>query len=173
MIGSALYSLEIETVLSFYNTSYFNYDELPNYNSIHDVFEPHNNFRIINVSSDKKKKEGHWIAIFRRNDNLIEYFDSKGLPPDIACMFTNKLKVNKNKRYYTELLAKTPEIRTLYNTVKLQKDRTNTCGKWVLSRILSMGTPLDTYVKMMNNITGDKDVFINRLYTIPRHKIRD
>ena len=165
-IGTPLYSTELETVLGFYNATFLNYDELPKYSTIFDIFED-NNFRILYIGSDNTNV-GHWVTILARSDTQIEWFDSLGYPPDGVNKLLNDNVANQNKAYYTELIRKTPEVRTIFNTVKLQSLSANTCGKWVLARILSIKTKLPDFLKLMGAIQDiNLDMFIDKMYTVP------
>lgn len=167
MSNSALYTSELENFLKCYNTTFLNYDDLPRYNSIFDIFE-NNNFRILYISSDYRPI-GHYVVVLCRTDDVIEFFCSYGYAPDSHNKLMNRSAENKSKTFYHDLLAKTPEVKTIYNSTKLQGPRTNTCGKFCILRILSMKTKLKDFLKLLDCIDGVTiDRFVDKLISVPQ-----
>ena len=160
-----LSNLEIENFLKCYDTTYINYNELASTASMHDIFDA-TNFRIMHLPSDHSDI-GHWVAIFRRTDDLFEYFDPMGIAPDESNKRLNSKPENRSKKYFRELISRTPNARFIYNAQPLQSPDSLICGKYVIARVLSMKTQLKEYIDLLLTISTDLDVFINKTITIP------
>ena len=87
---------------------------------------------------------GHFTLLSHIDDNTIEYYDSFGQLPDTIKEFADKINCS-----------------VIFSSVKLQNAKSFLCGKHVILRLLSVGTPLDEYVKFMRsnkNYSPDKIV---------------
>lgn len=117
-------------------------------------------------------KFGHWTCIFESVtkvpkvskftnfdedfdgdfERCIEFFDSLGFIPDDEL---RRLNYGGNDSIILNGLAQIKESGTpvVYNSKKLQSrdPGINTCGRWVLARLLTSDMPLETFQKMMNN----------------------
>lgn len=159
-----LSNVMIENFLKCYNTKYFHYDDFINYTNINDVFD-NTNFRIIYLPSDHNNV-GHWVVMFRRDNNLIEYFDPMGIKPDECNKWLNTQEENKNKTHFNDIISSTPNMKYIYNNSQLQASNSILCGKYVISRIIAMKTKLQDYLNILGNIE-DREAFIDQMYTIP------
>ncbi len=105
-----------------------------------------------------KKNYGHWVTIFRVNDHKVEFFDSYGFIPDNEFAFIPKTFQNEYypyNRYLTKLLYESND-KVEYNHDHLQSkgNGINTCGRYVVNRLLNRNIPLKKYVKILQS---DKD----------------
>ena len=128
------------------------YSELKNYNNINDLLSEPFDFRIILIESDYNT--GHWCCIVKYK-NIIEYFNSYGTGTGYDFNFISRTvsrMLGQGRDDLLELLrTKEPHQELYYNKKRLQKNAEgiNTCGRWVIARILSSkcGYELDDFIK--------------------------
>jgi hypothetical protein len=122
------------------------YSDLANYQSIYQLLPKKNDFCII--LTEMKENEGHWCSLLRypyKGKDCIEWFDSYGVRPDgeldYIPSFVKKM-LGENTHYLSGLIQTIDPSTTdfVYNKSKLQalQDGINTCGRWVICRILMM-----------------------------------
>lgn len=172
----ALTNEDIEDALHIYNVETISYDDIPRYHNVVDMFEENdsrhiigNNCKVIFIPSDKRDI-GHFVCVLMRTPTLYEWFDSTGIPPDMANELLNEKEENKEKRYFTDLIKRSgSNIKFIFNESELQPlNGSNTCGKWIVSRIFAMKTSLKDYLEVIDSIEGmSPDTAIAKLYTIP------
>ena len=112
------------------------YSDLSNFDNIDDVFND-NSFVIVLIES--KPSAGHWCCMLRY-DNTIELYDSYSGTLDNELNYISKqmkIELGENEHILTELLKKSGH-KIVVNKYKFQSEKNNvdTCGKWVLLRIL-------------------------------------
>jgi len=144
------------------------YDQLKNYKNIESLLYPFNRVIILYVwKKSENMRHVHWIGVHVNNRNNIEVFDSFG---NFVDDFLNKIDVkfrNENGqsyRYLTDLLLKhrgTIE----YNEKKLQNDKSNTCGKWVIYRFLRNDLTLEQFQNLFSKNTQRNDNIILKLFS--------
>jgi len=110
---------------------------------------------------------GHWVTIFKVNDHKVEFFDSYGYIPDNEFSFIPKTFQNEYypyNRYLTKLLYES-NYKIEYNHTPLQSkgNGINTCGRYVVNRLLNRNIPLKEYVKILQS---DKNKNSDELITI-------
>ena len=128
------------------------YSELKNYNNINELLTEPFDFRIILIESSYNC--GHWTAIIKYK-NIIEYFNSYGTGTGYDFNFiSNSVSrmLGQGRDDLLELLrTKEPHQELYYNKKRLQKnvDGINTCGRWVIARVLASkcGYELDDFIK--------------------------
>ena len=105
---------------------------------------------------------GHWITMFKRGTNTIEYFDSYGEPPEAQRKWIpeEQLEALAEGEPWLYKLLKQSGYRVYYNTHPYQTDKNdvNTCGRWAVARlILKDMSNLDFYraVKMSKEKPDD------------------
>jgi hypothetical protein len=153
------YSRELARLLSDSDfTRYFGegkvikYSDLANYSNINQLLPKEQDFRIILVES--QYNQGHWVAILKYGD-ILEWFNSYGTKPEYDFKFiptTIKHLLGQGGNLLTKLLhTKRADQKIYYNKKKFQEinDSVNTCGRWVIARILAMlvGYELDDFIK--------------------------
>jgi len=144
------------------------YDQLKDYKNIESLLYPFNRVIILYVwKKSENIRHGHWIGLHINNKNNIEVFDSFG---NFVDDFLNKIDVkfkkenSENYRYLTNLLLRyngTVE----YNEKKLQNDKSNTCGKWVIYRFLRNDLTLEQFQKLFTKNTKKNDNIILNLFS--------
>lgn len=123
-----------------YKNNVIKYSDLANYKSIEELLPNDKSYKIILI--EQNYNSGHWTCLLRYG-NTIEWFDSYGLPVDGELKFINSVKrrlLGEGRKTLTELLSKVKDKNIVYNKVKLQKlcNKSATCGRWVILRILMM-----------------------------------
>ena len=117
------------------------YSDLANYNSIQQLLPKNKSWKIILIENEHNS--GHWTLLLRYN-NTIEWFNSYGTFPSAELDFISpqqKAMLNQDIKHLNILLTQAlPKFHIIYNKRKLQelKDGVNTCGKWIILRIIMM-----------------------------------
>jgi len=123
-----------------YKNNVIKYSELANYNSIEELLPKDRSYKIILI--EENYNSGHWTCILRYGDT-IEWFDSYGIDVDCELKFINAVKrrlLGEGRTILRDLLKKTKGKKIVYNHYKFQKlcNKSATCGRWVILRILMM-----------------------------------
>lgn len=145
------------------NVNIITYNDLSYYNNIKKAF---NHKKFLVILFENKKNFGHWCCLFFHNNNTLEFFDSYGLMPDDELKFTsNVFRKNNNMLlpHLTYLLLKSP-YNIEYNNYKFQSynNNTNTCGRWVIVRLLYNDININDFYKIFGNIKNS-DKFITKI----------
>jgi hypothetical protein len=86
------------------------------------------------------ESSGHWLTMFKRGDNTIEYFDSYGEKPEAQREWLTEemLEDLGQSEPYLMNLLKASGYKVYYNTVRYQKvkDDYNSCGRWCVARLI-------------------------------------
>lgn len=131
------------------------YNKLQEYDNINELLPEPFDFRII--LTEQKQNEGHWCCLLKYK-NIIEWFDPYGVRPDgewnyIPSAIKHALGQGGNP---LSKLLKTIEKgqKVYYNKRRIQstKEGINTCGRWVICRILSamLGWELDDFINKVD-----------------------
>ncbi len=132
------------------NTKIYVLDQLKKYKNVDDLFGDKDNCVIL--IPYKSNNIGHWVCLIKRDNDVIEFFDSYGNKP-----------IYESRKIILDYLMKSPyEIR--YNHHKLQKFG-STCGRWVILRILFSDKNEDEF-KNLNLNDFDVSDITNYLYNI-------
>lgn len=107
---------------------------------------------------------GHWVLVYRRGDNIVEFFNSYGGRPDDDLKHIKKKfrdASNQNYTYLLKLLCEAPE-EIHFNQYKFQKrgKEVQTCGKWCIVRLLFGNLDIDQFHKLFKGLDGDRVVCI-------------
>ena len=117
------------------------YSELANYNSIQQILPRNKSWKIILIENEYNS--GHWTLLLRYN-NTIEWFNSYGTFPSAELDYISQQQkkiLNQDVKHLNILLTQAlPKFRIIYNKRKLQQleNGVNTCGKWIILRIIMM-----------------------------------
>jgi len=128
------------------------YHELQNINSIDDILI--NNGACI-ILYETRQNFGHWTALIRQSNNVLEFFDSYGFQLDQEL---NYAKYN-NTPYLSNLVNKS-SYQLIQNTHRLQRyaKDINTCGRWTSLRIVLKNMNIGDFVRLFttnNSYNGD------------------
>jgi len=136
------------------------YSELKKYDNLDEALGPHDALVLL---YETRENFGHWVTIFRRGD-LIEHFDSYGYFPDDELKFIPEYFRKVNGLDYPHLTALMYEsgYKPSYNEYVLQSDKrdVNTCGRWVVARLILRHLPLDKFVKLFKNKDYSPDFLV-------------
>jgi hypothetical protein len=105
------------------------YHELVNYSSLDEVLGENQAMILL---YETRENFGHWVAVFKVDDDTVEFFDPYGLQMDQELNYATY----NNESTLTNLV-KASGYKLIVNKVRLQtfvKD-INTCGRWASIRI--------------------------------------
>ncbi len=154
-------SLSSKDISDFFDgkVNIITYKELINYDNIDDVLGQYNMCVLLFLS---KPNFGHWTCVFRTIDDGIEFFDSYSFKPDSELSLINmdfRKQSNQQYPYLTYLLYKSKKP-IEYNHHKFQKIsnsvKYNTCGRWVIIRLLFKDIKLEKFIKLFNIPNADE-----------------
>ena len=143
------------------------YPQLAEYTDLDDALGPH---KALILLYETKKNYGHWVCVFRRDKDTLEFFDPYGTVPDdeLKDIDMNFRKVNNElKPHLLSLMAKTGN-KIIYNNFKLQKleNDINTCGRWTGLRILLRDMTIEQFKDFIKQNPNYPPDFIATILTI-------
>jgi hypothetical protein len=135
------------------------YSELANYQTIDELLPKERDFRIILVEDSHNK--GHWCCILKYN-KTIEWFNPYGIRPDAQKNLLGKVRnqmLGQHEDYMTKLMKGGNGYKLIYNKKRLQKLKAgiNTCGRWIILRIICMKDMLMTLPMFLKMIKENKE----------------
>lgn len=136
------------------------YDQLAVFGKISDLWKGGFTAAIILLQKeDVRKKEdavGHFILLLNYG-SYVEHFDSYGLTAD------EELAIIK-ERHLTKFFNN-DEKGLVQNTTRLQKygGNINTCGRWVVARLLLKDMTLKEFIKFMKSIGTPNDQMVTMM----------
>lgn len=129
------------------------YRDLYKYDNIEDILGKHK--ACVILYETKEPLYGHWCVIFQQNPDTIEFMDSYGflidseispnfMDPEILKSFYNGPKLRR-------LIYFSKYKYIVYNNYALQERKAgiNTCGRWVVSRLIFRNLSLEQFVKYL------------------------
>ena len=157
----------------FPNTKNFvmKYSDLENIKHLNEILPYDKSFKIILI--EQNFNLGHWVLILRYG-NVYEFFDSYGLKIDQELKFIHRIQnilLGQNKKYMTELFKKIPKgFKKIVNRKRLQqvKNKSATCGRWVISRIqlMRMGYNLEEYQDFVKKWASKLELSLDEIVTL-------
>ncbi len=152
------YSLSNDDIGNYLNNriKVVTYKDLYNFNSIDDLLSP---FGVIALLFETRPGNGHWTILFKRNNQMIEFFDSYGLVVDDELKFVNskyKNMLRENYKYLTKLIYDSP-YELEYNPHHFQKldGNVNTCGRWIILRYIYKSLTIDEFFRVIKDISKE------------------
>jgi hypothetical protein len=108
---------------------------------------------------ESKRGYGHWIAVIKMGEDLVEVFDSYGIfKPDEELDNINVTFKRQSKQDYPYLrrLLYDSGYRVEYNNYPLQSEdpEVATCGRYAVTRILLRDLALKEYVASLRGVKG-------------------
>jgi hypothetical protein len=140
------------------------YEDLAKFQSIDEALGPHGAMIILYQS---KKLDGHWISVFKVDDNFLEFFDPYGFKIDQELPF-----FEFNLRQGIPLLShliQNSNYKLITNQIDFQTIRKdiNTCGRYSSLRIKMRTTPLKQFqALLLNNPNDNPDFYVSALTII-------
>jgi hypothetical protein len=99
---------------------------------------------------------GHWVCIFKLNDNTLEFFNPYGgFPDDSLRLISTKFKKKSHQdKPYLSLLMLQSSYELTYNEFQFQsrKGDIKTCGRHCVVRILNRDKSLYEYHTLLNQL---------------------
>lgn len=147
-----------------YKCNMLTYPQLTEYNTIDDALGKHGTLILL---YETRNNFGHWVCLFKRDKNTIEFFDSYGLLPDDELKFIPdhfRMISEQVLPHLTSLLYHSG-YKVIYNEHRLQRKLrdVSTCGRHVACRINFKNKTLEDYVKMIKSTGYDPDTFVTLL----------
>jgi hypothetical protein len=138
------------------------YPELYKYKSLDELLGKE---QAIFLLFELKPSYGHWCAVFKQDEDTIEFFDSYGTYLDNELKWIDvdyRKKSHQMYPYLTALFVKSPYKNLTYNEHKFQKHDNNirTCGRWAALRLVFRDLPLDMFAKLFKGKNSDDLVTI-------------
>lgn len=141
------------------NVKIMTYKDLTNYPTIEKALEE---FGRIALLYETKDNFGHWCCVFYGPKNRIYFFDPYGIRIDDQLLYIDpkfRMKNNQDFRYLSYLLKNTDK-KIDYNDYSLQseKEGVNTCGRWVVVRMMFNFLDSDEFAKLFSpdsNLSSD------------------
>lgn len=120
------------------DTKVFSYPKFGEMSHIDEAFDKLG--RCIFLFLTESSTSGHWLCMFKRKDNIIEFYDSYGGKPDSQREWLSEdelEELGEGTPYLTQLL-KASGYRVYYNTYQYQKEKRdyNSCGRWCVMRLI-------------------------------------
>lgn len=133
----ALSNDDIQAILEP-DTKIFTYPAFADMESIDEAFDQLG--RCIFLFLTQSETAGHWLCMFKRDDNTIEYFDSYGQKPEAQREWLTEEKLTElgeGEPYLYDLMRQSG-YKVFYNKFPYQTDRNdiNTCGRWAVARLI-------------------------------------
>jgi hypothetical protein len=115
------------------------YSDLKNYSNIDELLPNDRDFKIILIEQDNNL--GHWVCVMKYGDT-IEYFNPYGLRVDNDKKWVGRVKnvmLGQSQDVLSEMMEASP-YKCIYSKKRFQKLKAdiNTCGRWVILRIICM-----------------------------------
>lgn len=120
------------------------YDQLQEFNSIEQLMELGAVVILLQIESSSRNSVGHFILLLDHKTHY-EHFDSYGLNMD------EELRITQEK--HLTRIFKMGRKPLIDNTKKLQtfREDVNTCGRWVVARLLLRHLELDEFLKLIQH----------------------
>jgi hypothetical protein len=124
------------------------YSQLQDYDDLDDVLGKYGALVLLYETS---RNFGHWVCVFKVNNNTIEHFDSYGLKPDDEIKFIPEYfrKIAGADYPHLTALLYNSGYKVIYNEYQLQEKKSgiNTCGRWVATRLNYRNIPQKKFAK--------------------------
>lgn len=158
----ALSNEDITNILG--DTRILTYPELDDLASWEDAFDEDGRCVLLFLTEDQST--GHWIGLLR-NANTIEYFDPYGEAPEETKQWLpeEKLRMLDQEQPYLTRFLRSTKCEVYCNLYQFQEDKANinTCGRWVVSRLLLRRKTLKQFYDAIKKSGMKPDDFVSAL----------
>ena len=122
--------------------SWLEYDDLKEYKRIDDLMHLGAAVILLQIEAPRAPKVGHFIVLLDHGSHY-EHFDSYGLTMDE--------ELNITQEHHLTNIFKTAHKPIIDNHKRLQtfREDVNTCGRWVVARLLLRTLELDAFLKLI------------------------
>lgn len=147
------------------DTKIYLYEDLEHVKDIDQLFDKEG--RCVVLFPTEAKTNGHWVCMFKRKRNRIDYFDSYGVRPDGARKWLTEKQLDKlgaDEPYLSRLL-KHSNKRVYYNTHPFQEmdQDVATCGRWVVARLMCKDLTPQEFYDLVHKSGMKPDEFVTKL----------
>lgn len=124
-------------------------EEISLFKSLDDLFGTRY-YKIVFITT--AEEIGHWVLLTHSSDKVVEYFDSAGKPPpEILLQWFSGVQVSDVQ----------------YSVARLQHKDSFNCGRFVLARISSQPTPLQSFIDILSSSKSfSPDDMVNALFNV-------
>lgn len=138
-------------------TLFLVYDQLKPYKNFSQLFKSHSAAVILlQPEYNNAPKSGHFICLLDHRTH-VEHFDSYGLDVDEEIKITDEHHIanlfNQDKR---SMVSNTKQLQRFKNDI-------NTCGRWVVARILLKQMELSEFLKMIESLGPANDEMVTAM----------
>jgi hypothetical protein len=150
-------------------TRIIQYEELETTSNLEQLLNP---FGSVIILYTTKKNFGHWVALFRKKNNVkkdLEFFDPYGLSIDEELNINNELHLRQHNGRITphlSALISKGDYNVSSNKTQLQKflEDVETCGRFVALRVRFRNLTLKKYSELLTtNKHYDADFWVSAL----------
>lgn len=143
------------------------YIDIHKYKNIEELLKPYGRTMILYTwKFDKDGGEfGHWCCCFYNKDGDIEFFDSFGeFIDETLKQISKSFKEENNEDFkYLTLLLYNSNHKIIYNDKQLQNNKSNTCGRWCIYRMLRNDIDIDQFQNLFTDNTHKNDKLILKI----------
>jgi hypothetical protein len=119
------------------------YDELTKFKRVSDLMNLGAAVILLQIESPRAPKVGHFILLLDHGSHY-EHFDSYGLTMD------QERKITEEHHLTNIFKTSTKPIIDNHNKLQTFREDINTCGRWVVARLLLKKMELDSFLKLIN-----------------------
>ena len=137
------------------------YEDLSNFATIDEALGEHGAMIILYQS---KRDFGHWVSVFKVDDNTIEFWDSYGFKIDQELPFF-PYNLREGIPHLSHLIENS-NYKVISNDIDFQTIRSDssTCGRYASLRVKMRSTPLHKFqALLLNNPNDNPDYFVSAL----------
>lgn len=137
------------------------YEDLSKFQTIDQALGPHTAMIILYQA---KSTYGHWVSVFKVDNQTIEFFDSYGFKIDQELPFF-EYNLRQGIPHLTHLIQNS-NYQVISNEIDFQTIRKdiNTCGRFSSLRIKMRSTPLHKFqALLLNNPHDNPDFYVSSL----------
>ena len=141
------------------------YSSLESYDNVDEILSESGKCIILYLT---EPRSGHFVCLFKRDKNILSYFNSYGFEPDDELFIKpiskeEMIEYNEDKPELFRLMYNSP-YKLEYNDYKLQsrKNGVNTCGKHVIVRLHNSDYTPDQYAKKLIKL-GNPDKVVSEI----------
>jgi hypothetical protein len=140
------------------------YEDLAKFQTIDQALSEHGAMIILYQA---KQDFGHWISVFKVDNNTLELFDSYGFKLDQELPFF-EYNLRQGVPHLTHLIQNS-NYKVISNDIDFQTIRkdSNTCGRYSSLRVKMRSTDLKSFqALLLNNPNDDPDFYVSSLTII-------
>jgi hypothetical protein len=143
------------------------YPDLHKYKNIDEILEPYGACVLL---FEAVPQYGHWVCLFKVNNDTLEFFNPYGGYPDDSLLSINKYfrKISKQDKPKLSLLMLNSPYKLTYNEFPFQKKHKNvkTCGRHCVFRLLNRFLNLYQYLDFLNFLSKKWNLDYDAIVTI-------